>query len=211
MLRFRVCGSTRGRCAHCQGQRRQSHSAANDPTFHSPPRLHAYLAKSNRLCRTRSNYGNGLVEQQKLLLIGRLKNLCPPLEVSSCHGCVRPLARGTATFSPLDQLLQGRLKAMQFYSHPQGPCPEAFLISFDSGPVAPFQNDALTPGEELLGKCPQLIFEAHPEFVIPYIATQLAHPPVLIQSDGADFRCKLTSQRRLARGWKPTDQHKPRR
>lgn len=51
---------------------------------------------------TRSTSGNGLVEQQDLLLVGRLKTRCPPFEVSSCHrrGC--PLARCIATFSSLD-------------------------------------------------------------------------------------------------------------
>jgi hypothetical protein len=51
---------------------------------------------------TRSTFGNGLVEQQDLLLVGRLKDRCPPFKVSPCHrrGC--PLARRIATFSSLD-------------------------------------------------------------------------------------------------------------
>src|SRR5439155_25143205 len=38
---------------------------------------------------TRSTFGDGLVEQQDLLLVGRLKNRCPPFKVSPCHrrGC----------------------------------------------------------------------------------------------------------------------------
>ena len=50
----------------------------------------------------RSTFGDGLVEQQDLLLVWRLKDRCPPFEVSPCHrrGC--PLARRIATFSSLD-------------------------------------------------------------------------------------------------------------
>jgi hypothetical protein len=33
--------------------------------------------------------------------------------------------------------------------------------------MAPLQNHALSPGEEFLGKNPQLMFETHSEFVIP--------------------------------------------
>src|SRR6266852_563234 len=62
-----------------------------------------------------------------------------------------------------------------------------------------------------LGKNPQLMFETHSEFFIPQIGAQLSRPPVLIQPDGGDFGCELTSEGRLARGWKPTDQHEPRR
>jgi len=76
--------------------------------------------------------------------------------------------------------------------------------------MAPFQNHALAPGEEILGKNPQLMFETHSEFVIPQIGAQLSRPPVLIQSDGEDFECELPSESRFARGWKPTDQHEPR-
>ena len=50
----------------------------------------------------RSTFGNGLVEQQDLLLIGRLKNRCPLFEVSPCHRRGRPLARYVSTFSSLD-------------------------------------------------------------------------------------------------------------
>jgi hypothetical protein len=51
---------------------------------------------------TRSTFGNGFVEQQNLLLVGRLKNRRPPFKVSSRHGRGRPLARRIATFSSLD-------------------------------------------------------------------------------------------------------------
>ena len=103
----------------------------------------------------RSTFGNGLVEQQDLLLVGRLKNRCPPFKVSPCdrRGC--PLARRIATFSSRDQLLQGRIEVMQFDSHPQSSRPESFLIPFNSRPVAPLQNHALAPGEEILGKIRQ--------------------------------------------------------
>ena len=100
---------------------------------------------------------------------------------------------------------------MQFDSDPQSSRTESFLISFYSRPVAPLQNHALTPGEEILRKSPQLVFEAHSEFVIPQIGAQLSRPPVLIQPHGGDFECELTSECRLARGWKPTDQHESRR
>ena len=133
---------------------------------------------------TRSTFGNGLVEQQDLLLVGRLENRCPLLKVSPCHGRGCPLARRIATFSSLDQLLQGRIEVMQFDSHPQSSRPESFLIPFNSRPMAPLQNHALAPGEEILGKIPQLTFETHSEFVIPQIGAQLSRPPVLIQPDG---------------------------
>ena len=70
--------------------------------------------------------GNGLVEQQDLLFVGRLKNRCPPFKVSPCHwrGC--PLARRIATFSSLDQLLQGRIEVVQFDSHPRARAPSRF-------------------------------------------------------------------------------------
>jgi hypothetical protein len=50
---------------------------------------------------TRSTFG-GLVEQQELLLVGRLKQRCPPFKVSPCYRRSRPLARRIATFSSLD-------------------------------------------------------------------------------------------------------------
>ena len=99
---------------------------------------------------------------------------------------------------------------MQFDSYTQRPRPESLLISLDSRPVAPFQNDALALGEEVQGENPQLMFQTHSEFFIPQIGAQLSHPPVLIQPDSRDFGCELTSECRLARGWKPTDQHEPR-
>ena len=43
---------------------------------------------------------------------------------------------------------------MQFDSHPQCSRPESFLVSFNSSPVAPLQNHALTLGKELLGESP---------------------------------------------------------
>src|SRR5438034_11020262 len=100
---------------------------------------------------------------------------------------------------------------MQFASPPPRRRPESFLIPFNSRPVAPLQNHALALGEKILGKNPQLMFETHSEFFIPQIGAQLSRPPVLVQPDGGDLGCELTSQCRLARGWKPTDQHEPRR
>src|SRR6266852_1477797 len=100
---------------------------------------------------------------------------------------------------------------MQFDSHPQSSRPESLLIPFNPRPVAPLQNHALALGEEFLGKSPQLMFETRSEFFIPQIGAQLSRPPVFIQPDGGDFWCELTSERRLARGRKPTDQHEPRR
>src|SRR6266704_1243717 len=100
---------------------------------------------------------------------------------------------------------------MQFDSHPQSSRPESLLIPFNSRPVAPLQNHALALGEEMLGKNPQPMFETHSKFFIPQIGAQLSRPPVLIQPDGGDFGCELTSECRLARGRKPTDQHEPRR
>src|SRR5437773_3667040 len=99
---------------------------------------------------TRSTFDNGLVEQQDLLLVGRLKDRGPLFKVSPCHGRGRPLARRIATFSSRDQLLQGRIDVMQFDSHPQSSRPESFLISFNSRPVAPLQDHALALGEEIL-------------------------------------------------------------
>ena len=93
---------------------------------------------------------------------------------------------------------------MQFDSHTQSSRPESFLVPFNSGPVAPLQNHALAPGEEILGKNPQLMFETHSEIVIPQIGAQLSRPPVLVQPDGGIFGRELTSECRLARGWKPT-------
>src|SRR5438093_9283125 len=89
---------------------------------------------------TRSTFGNGRVEQQDLLLVGRLKNRGPPFKVSPCHGRGCPLPRRIATFSSLDQLLQGRIEVVQFDSHPQSSRPQSFLIPFNSRPVAPLQD-----------------------------------------------------------------------
>src|SRR5437764_5605100 len=77
---------------------------------------------------TRSTFDNGLVEQQDLLLVGRLKDRGPLFKVSPCHrrGCT--LARRVATFSSRDQLLQCHIEVMQIDSHPQSPCPESLLI-----------------------------------------------------------------------------------
>ena len=57
-----------------------------------------------------------------------------------------------AAFRPLDQLFQGCIEVVEFDSYPQGPGPKSFLIPFDSRPVAPLQNHALAPGEEILGQ-----------------------------------------------------------
>ena len=160
---------------------------------------------------TRSTFGNGLVEQQDLLLVGRLKDRRPPFKVGPCHRRSCPFAGRSAAFSSLDQLLQGRIEVVQFDTYPQCPRPESFLIPFDSCPVAPLQDHTLAPLEEILGKNPKLVFEAHSEFFVPHIGTQLRRPPVLVQPDGADLGCEPTSERRLARGRKPTDQDEPRR
>ena len=97
-------------------------------------------------------------------------------------------------FSSLDSLLQGRIEVMQFDSHPQRSRPESFLIPFNSGPVTPVQNHALALGEEILGENPQLMFETHSEFFIPQIGAQLSRPPVLVQPDGGEFGCELSSE-----------------
>src|SRR5258705_10405870 len=101
------------------------------------------MTPSSFLCAqssTRSTFGNGLFEQTELLLVGRLKDRCPPFKVSACNrrGC--PLARRIAPFSSLDQLLQGRIEVMQLDSHPQSSRPESFLVPFNPRPMAPFQN-----------------------------------------------------------------------
>ena len=136
---------------------------------------------------TRSTFGSGLVEQQDLLLVGRLKNRGPPFKVSPCHWRRGPLARRIATFSSLDQLLQGRIEVTQLDSNSQRSRPESLLVPFDSRPVAPFQNHPLAAGEEILGKRPQLMFEPHSECFIPQIGAKLSRPPVLIQPDGGDL------------------------
>ncbi len=41
---------------------------------------------------------------------------------------------------------------MQFDSNLQSSRPESLLIPFNSSPMAPLQNHALTPGEEILEK-----------------------------------------------------------
>ena len=154
---------------------------------------------------TGSTFGNGLVEQQDLLLVGRLKNRCPPFKVSPCHrrGC--PLARRIATFSSLDQLLQGRLEVMQFDSHPQSSRPESLLIPFNSRPVAPLQNHALAPGKEVLGKNPQLMFETHSELFIPQIGTQFSvGGQEELPSGGHRFRSVATTVRSRPGRSRPT-------
>ena len=99
---------------------------------------------------------------------------------------------------------------MQFDSYAQHHAPSRFSSRSTSRPVAPFQNDALALGEEVQGENPQLMFQTHSECFIPQLGAQLGRPPVLIQSDSRDFGCELTSECRLARGWKPTDQYEPR-
>src|ERR1039458_9545813 len=99
---------------------------------------------------------------------------------------------------------------MQFDFHPQSPGSESFLIPFNSRPMAPLQDHALTLGEELLGKSPQLPFETDSKLVVPHIETQISRPLVLIQPDRGNLGGELASECRLARGGKPTDQHEPR-
>ena len=98
---------------------------------------------------------------------------------------------------------------MQFDSHPQGPGAESFLIPFNSRPVAPLQDHALTLGQEPLGKSPQLPFETDSKLVVPHIVTQLSRPLVLIQPDRGNLGGELASECRLARGWKATYQNEP--
>ena len=78
---------------------------------------------------------------------------------------------------------------MEFDAHPESSGPESFLIPFDAGPVAPLQNDALASGEEIPGKCPQLIFETDSKRFIPQIGAQLRRPFVLVQPDGGNVGC----------------------
>jgi hypothetical protein len=159
---------------------------------------------------TASTFDDGLVEQQDLLLIRRLKNRCPLFEVSPCDGCGSPLPRYIATLRASDELFYGHLEVMQLDSDPERSRPESFLIAFNSRPVAPLQNHAVTLSEEILGKNPQLTFEPNSKLFVPDINTEARCPLVLVQPDGWDFRCKLTSESRFARGGKPTDQHEPR-
>src|SRR5271170_7040865 len=98
---------------------------------------------------------------------------------------------------------------MEFDPHPQSSRPKSFLIAFNACPVAPLQDHALAPGEEILGKNPQPILETVPEIFIPQIGAQSSRPLVLIQPDGWDIGCEPSSERRLARRWKPTDQYEP--
>ncbi len=49
-----------------------------------------------------SSFGYTLVKQQELFLVWRLKDCCPPFEVSSCHRRGAPFARRTASLSSLD-------------------------------------------------------------------------------------------------------------
>ena len=77
---------------------------------------------------------------------------------------------------------------MQFNFDPQRSRPESFRIPFNPGPVAPLQNHALAATQEIPGKSPQLMFEAHSEFFIPQIGAELSRPFVLIQPYGGDFR-----------------------
>jgi hypothetical protein len=87
------------------------------------------------------------------------------------------------------------MEVPQFHVHSQSSRPESFLIPLHARPVAPLQNHALAPGEKILGENPQLTFETHSELVVPQIAPQLKCPPVLVQSDGGNFVCELTSKR----------------
>jgi hypothetical protein len=58
---------------------------------------------------------------------------------------------------------------MQFDTHPQSSRPKSFLVSFNSRPMALFQDHALALGEELLGEIPQLPFESDSIFVVPHV------------------------------------------
>src|SRR5205085_11037544 len=105
--------------------------------------------------------------------------------------------------------VQGHVEVMQLDAHPRCPGSESFLVPFDSRPVAPFQDHALTVGEELLGESPQLCLEKDSKLVVPHVVTQLSRPLVLVQPDRGTLRRELAAERRLARGWKPTDQNEP--
>ena len=83
---------------------------------------------------------------------------------------------------------------MQFDLRPQGTRSESFLIPFDSRPVAPLQNDALSLGEKILGKNPQLMFETHSKCFIPQVGAESSRPLVFIQPDGGNFGRELTSE-----------------
>ena len=71
--------------------------------------------------------------------------------------------------SSLDQLFQGPIEVMQFDCHPQSSRPESLLVSFNSRPMAPLQDHALTLSEEFLSESPQLPFEKDPKLVVPHI------------------------------------------
>src|SRR5271165_6215406 len=55
------------------------------------------------------------------------------------------------------------------------------------------------------------MFETGSKFLVPQIGPQCGRPLVLIQADGVDLGCEPSSECRLARGRKPTDEHEPRR
>ena len=54
---------------------------------------------------------------------------------------------------------------MQLNARSQSTRSESFLIPFNSRPVAPLQDHALTLGQEPLGKSPQLPFETDSKLV----------------------------------------------
>ncbi len=83
---------------------------------------------------------------------------------------------------------------MQFDFHPQGSRPESFPIPINARPVAPLQNHALTLGEEILGKSPQLLFETDSKVVVRHIVTKFSRPPVLIRPDRRNLWGELASE-----------------
>ena len=158
-----------------------------------------------------SSRGNGLVKQEELSLVWRLKDRCPLFEVRPSHRCSAPFARRVASLSSLDQILERRIEVMQFNSHPQSPSSESFLVAFSARPMAPLQNHALALREELLGKRPQLSFNAVSKLFVPHIGAESRYPFVSIEPDRRNPGSELARQCRLARGGKTTDQNEPRR
>src|SRR4029077_15305106 len=86
---------------------------------------------------TRSASGSWPVEQLHLLIVRRLEDSCPSLEVSPRYGCGRPLARCVAPFCSLDQFLQRRIQVVQFDSNSEGSRTKSLLIPFDPCPMTP--------------------------------------------------------------------------
>ena len=96
-----------------RGRRAMAKSIAWEAHEDEIMRYHRYPTKSrlrcllDRLKRPRlnprgSSFGDRLVKQQELFLVWRLKDRCPPFEVSPCHRRGAPFARRIASLSSLD-------------------------------------------------------------------------------------------------------------